>query len=95
MKERYELNLQYLIFGAQMKKQVEILYRYLDNGELLSRRYGAIQPIKWVNGRKGVHVLAWDTGKNNWRRFAVENIERVLITDMDWTNNELEQTITH
>lgn len=94
MEERVELNIQYLHFGAKMGKQVEILYKYLDQGEIRGRRFGSIQPIKWLHGRNGVHILCWDTEEDNWRRFAISNIERVVITDIDWTNNELQETLT-
>lgn len=95
MSERIALNVQYLVFGAQMRKQVEIIYKYLDGGEFMQKRFGSVQPIKWVHGgRKGIHILTWDTEQENWRRFAVANIERVVITDIDWTNKELTQTIT-
>lgn len=94
MEQRTELNIQYLHFGAKMGKQVEIMYKYLDAGEFKQRRYGSIQPIKWLYGRKGVHILAWDTEADNWRRFAISHIERVVITDIDWTNKELQETLT-
>lgn len=94
MNERTELNVQYLVFGAKMRKQVEIQYKYLDGGEFRQRRYGAIQPIKWLIGRKGTHILAWDTEAENWRRFAIENIERVFVTDVQWTNEEIAETLT-
>lgn len=94
MNDRTELNIQYLVFGAKMKKQVEIQYRYLYKEEKESRRYGSIQPIRWLYGKDGsLHILGWDTEKDNWRRFAVENIERVFVTDIDWTNHELEEAL--
>lgn len=94
MNERFELNIQYLVFAAKMSKQVEIQYKYLDGTGLEERRYGSIQPIKWLVGRNGTHILAWDTEANNWRRFAVVNIERVFVTDVDWTNTDLKESIS-
>ena len=95
MSSQYDLVIQYLVFGAKMNKLVEIEYKYLDNGEAKQKRYGAIQPIKWLEGRKGIHILAWDTVINDWRRFAVENIVHVYITDEDWTNQTLTEKISH
>lgn len=94
MESRTELNIQYLVFGAKMQKQVEIQYKYLYKGELASRRFGMIQPIKWLTGEKGVHILAWDVEADMWRRFAVQNIERVFVTDIEWANKELQETVS-
>lgn len=81
----------YLILGAQMNKQVEIFYRHMYpeqrryEGKPTSR-FGCIQPIKWEKGKKKntVLILTWDCEEQNWRRFNVENIERVQLTDKDW-----------
>jgi predicted DNA-binding transcriptional regulator YafY len=95
MEERFDLTIQYLVFGAKMGKLVEIEYKYLDDGDYKFKRYGFIQPIKWLEGRKGIHILAWDAKEHNWRRFAVENIERVHVTDEDWVNKTLTEQVSH
>lgn len=91
---RFDLNIQYLIFGAKMGKLVEIDYRYIDKNTVFTHRFGSIQPIKWLEGREGLHILAWDSDVDNWRRFAVNNIEQVCVTDSDWTNTELKETLS-
>lgn len=88
MKHGTDLVIQYLLFGAKMEKQVEIQYEYLDKTKG-DQRFGSIQPVKWLTGRKGTHILAWDTAANQYRRFALENIKRVFVTDIDWANKDL------
>jgi predicted DNA-binding transcriptional regulator YafY len=81
MHTQFELTVMYLLLGAKLQRQVEIIYMYLDKPQ---KRYGSVQPIKWCQGRKGLHILTWDTEKEEYRRFAVENIQRVNLTDKEW-----------
>lgn len=80
-----------IIYSAKEKKQLEITYQYLDNK---IRRHGYIQPIKWLVGRKGFHILAWDTREDGWRRFAIKNIQEIKVTNEDWVRTDLKEEIT-
>lgn len=100
MEKDYMIVFQYLILGAKLGKQVEIFYHHMYPEKRRAEgkpaaRYGSIQPVRWVKGRFGkLQVLAWDVEKGGWRRFAVENIERVQLTDIDWARaieHEIEQ----
>jgi predicted DNA-binding transcriptional regulator YafY len=90
MNENKNMVREYLMLGAIMRKVVEIEYRYLD---MPSKRIGGIQPIKWLHGRNGLHILTWDVEANQWRRFAVSNIERVTLTDTDWIKQDLQPSL--
>lgn len=84
-----------LIEGAKLNKIVEVYYRYLKKDQDAEQRHGLIQPLKWVQGKNGtLQVLTWDTEVANWRRFEVENIESIHVTNDPWTNTTLEETIT-
>lgn len=90
----------YLILGAEMNKQVEIFYRHMYPNERRHQgkpvsRFGCIQPIKWQKGKEKntLLILTWDCENEGWRRFNVENIERVQLTDRDWVK-EISHEIT-
>lgn len=77
-----ELVREYLILGNRYQTVVKIRYQYLDKRMSHTERVGYIQPLQFLNGRKGLHVLAWDVEEDNYRRFAVANILEVSLTDL-------------
>lgn len=92
MQKREMLAYEFLKLSAYYKVIIRIRYRHLDNQKGKKDRYAYIQPIDWSFGRNGLHILAWDVQKENWRRFAVKNILEVTLTDIEWTE-EIESKI--
>lgn len=76
---------EYMMLGKKYKTLVKIRYQYLDKSFQRTVREGYVQPIDFAIGRKGLHILTWDVEKQDFRRFAVANIEEVSLTDMKWT----------
>lgn len=75
----------YLTLGNRYKRLVKIKYRYLRESLGRREREGYIQPLEFTVGKKGLHVRAWDVEKNDYRQFAVANIQEISLTDLEWT----------
>jgi predicted DNA-binding transcriptional regulator YafY len=80
-----QLKKDYLTLGNRYKTLVKIRYQYLKKTFGRVEREGYIQPLEFMIGEKGLHVLAWDVERQDYRRFAVANIMEVSLTDMQWS----------
>lgn len=83
--EEIQLVKEYIKLGAKFQRLVKIRYQYLDKSFQRTEREAYVQPVDWLIGRKGIHILGWDLVRNDWRRFALENIIEVSLTDMKWS----------
>src|SRR5690606_9873765 len=77
--------LQDLIEGAVKKKIVKIVYKYKEGAVKGGLQTRSIQPVRWELGRfNDLQILAWDLDRHGWRRYSVDNIICILVTDDPW-----------
>lgn len=81
-----QLKKDYLTLGNRYKTLVKIRYQYLKKTFGHTEREGYIQPLEFIFGEQGLHILAWDVERQDFRRFAVANIMEISLTDIQWSS---------
>lgn len=75
--------------ARQQKQLVSFMYKHLADGvDRHHWRDSRVIPLSWRHGNKGTHILGWDIDANNWRRFALINMNEVQFSDEEWTHTD-------
>jgi predicted DNA-binding transcriptional regulator YafY len=82
-----------LIDGAVRGKIVKIVYRTMTEAATRGLLTRNIQPIRWEMGKfESIQLLAWDLDRHGWRKYAIDNIICITVTDENW-HREMEHQI--
>lgn len=75
--------------AKQGRQIISFMYKHLSDGELRPHwRDSRVLPLTWRHGKKGTHILGWDIDANNWRRFALINMNEVQLTEEEWMETD-------
>jgi predicted DNA-binding transcriptional regulator YafY len=64
-----------------------IWFRYRDHGGTVSLR--SVEPHRLVNTRRRWYLVAWDSGRRDWRTFRVDRIQDKVTTGARFAPREL------